>query len=131
MAKLHLLLGFVIGIMLTKAAFAGPIGPPAGVPILNSSQKQTGAVFNVSSGTADNFYSSTITVRKGIFFGDGTFQSTASSGSATSFATLTDVDDSARALNLVPKCCSNGKIVWAAYDATFSFGIASSSTALS
>jgi hypothetical protein len=60
---------------------AGPAGPPAGVPILNSSKPQIGAVFNVSSGNATNFYSSTITVRKGIEFNDGSFQDSAFPGS--------------------------------------------------
>jgi len=45
-------------------------------------------------------------------------------GGSVAFSDLTDVDDSGRAINLVPKF--NGtEIVWAAYDATFSFSIAS------
>lgn len=42
-------IGFVAG--LSRMAFAGPGGPPAGAPILNQSYPQNGAVFNVSSGT--------------------------------------------------------------------------------
>lgn len=131
MAKTKTLWGLGIGMLFSGLVFAAPMGPPAGVPILNQSQKQTGAVFNVSSGTVDNLYTSTMTARRGIYFGDGTFQTTASSGGAGSFAQLSDVDDSARAINLVPKCCVSGKIVWANYDATFSFGIASFSDGLS
>ena len=82
---------FIFGVFVSLSSFllAGPIGPPAGSPILNQSKRQTGAVFNVSSGTVDGINVSTIT------FSDGTQQITATAsvggGSSSLSANLNGV----------------------------------------
>lgn len=50
--------------------------------------------------------------------------------SQAKFSNLTDVDDSGKAINLVPKW-NGSQIVWSAYNATFSFSVASFSDSLS
>ena len=81
----------------------------------------------VSSPTSQiNFKGTNVSVSLG---GSTTAQVTISSTSLA-FSALTDVNDSGRAINLVPKW--NGtQIVWAAYNATYSFSVASFSDSLS
>jgi hypothetical protein len=119
------ILGGII-LLANVCSFADVGGGVGGSYIINGPNYQTNAQFNVSSGTMKNLYVSTITFR------DNSISTTAFSGAgggATAFSQLTDVDDSAKAINLVPKW--NGSIiVWAAYNADFSFGIATFSDGL-
>lgn len=72
LAAMAITAGMVAGLnRMTSAA-------PTGVPIYNRSTLQTGAKFNVSSGTANDLYASTVTVRTKLIWPDGTVQTTSS-----------------------------------------------------
>lgn len=84
----------------------------------------------VSNGVSRIVAGTNITITPSGGTGEVTINSSGGGAGSVAFSDLTDVDDSGRAVNLVPKF--NGtSIVWAAYNASFSFAIASFSDALS